>query len=87
MAKDFKIENWMTGTLGLSGNELVAFAFLWNMTKQGAEQYDGGFTELASAMGVTVPTTYNVLRKLVDRKLIEFGCVRDGIKVIAERAA
>ena len=87
MATEFKIENWMTGTLGLSGNDLVAFAFLWKVTKQGTEQFDGGFTELAQAMGVTVPTTYNVLRKLVDRKLIEFGCVRDGIKVIASKAA
>lgn len=87
MAKKFLIENWMTADLGLSGNELVAFAFMWSESKQGVEEYDGGYTELAAAMGVTIPTTYNVLRKLADKGMVEFGGVRDGIRVIGRKVA
>ena len=83
MAKNFLIESFMTNKIGLSGNELVAYAFLYDATAKGTEVYMGGYTELAAAMGVTIPTTYNVLRKLTERGLLEFGGVRDGIKVKA----
>ena len=79
----FSIESFMTRDLKLNGNELVAYAFLNAVTNGGKEVYMGGYTELAEAMGVTVPTTYNVLRKLVDRGLVQFGGVRDGIRLKA----
>lgn len=82
MAK-FYVESFMTEKLGLNGNELVGYAFLYAMTKQGAEVYMGGYTELAVAMGVSVPTTYNVMKKLVDRGLVQFGDVRSGIRLKA----
>ena len=86
ITKSFSIENWMINKYCLNGNELVGFAFLWKRTNGGKERYDGGYSELAAAIGVTIPTTYNVLRKLTERGLLEFGGVRDGINVTATAA-
>ena len=67
----FVIFEFMTGKLGLSGNELVAYAFLYDATGGGKKQYEGGQDEIAENIGVTIPTVYNVLKKMEDRGLIE----------------
>ena len=69
--KDFLIKKWMISQLGLSGNELVAYAFLYDATKGGKEVYTGGYRVLTEMLNSTIPTAYNVLKRMRDRKLIE----------------
>ncbi len=78
----FIIFEFMTGKLGLSGNELVAYAFLYDATGGGKKQYEGGQGEIAENIGVAVPTVYNILGKMEARGLIER---QDGTKTGAIR--
>ena len=71
MAKKFEIYDWMMKDMGLSGNELVAFAYLYGATKKGTEVFTGGYVELSSVMNTTIPTAYNTIKKLRDRQLVE----------------
>ena len=65
------IYDWMVEK-GLSGNELVCYAFLHGATQGGQQVYNGGYEGIAKAMGVTFPTAYNVLRKLKGSGLVTF---------------
>ena len=67
MSKNYVIESFMTGTLGLSGNELVLFAILWKESEQGSRQVEGDYTAISQRMGTTIPTMYNCIRKLMDK--------------------
>jgi DNA-binding MarR family transcriptional regulator len=79
----FYVMKWMTSRLGLSGNELVAYAYLYEVTADGTKPYDGGYTELSEVMGTTIPTVYNTLKKLKERGfLYDDGGVRQDAKVI-----
>ena len=64
----------MIERLGLKGNDLVLYAYLWDATKQGREMYMGDHRNLTAVLNVTIPTAYNVLRNLETNGLI----VRDG---------
>lgn len=70
--KGFSVEKFMTERHGLSGNELVAYAFLYNETAQGHDKFTGGYSQIASAIGVTIPTAYNVLKKLKEKGLVNY---------------
>ena len=78
----FIIFEFMTGELGLSGNELVAYAFLYNETLCGKKLYEGGQDVIAANIGVTIPTVYNVLNKMEVHGLIKR---QDGMKTGAIR--
>jgi len=79
----FSVLAWMTASLGLSGNELVAYAYLYEVTADGTKPYDGGYTELSEVMGTTIPTVYNTLKKLKERGFLEDdGGARQDAKVI-----
>ena len=67
----FMIYDWMVEK-GLSGNELVCFAYLYKATGNGQQVYNGGYEGIAKAMGVTFPTAYNVLRKLRGSGMVTF---------------
>jgi len=83
MKTKFSILKWMTNRLGLNGNELVAYAYLYEVTADGTKPYDGGYTELSEVMGTTIPTVYNTLKKLKERGfLYDDGGVRQDAKVI-----
>ena len=66
------IYDWMVKNKGLSGNELVCYALLYRETKNGTESFCGGYEVIATAMGVTFPTAYNVLRKLESKGLVKY---------------
>lgn len=70
MVKDFKIENFMTARLGLSGNNLVLYGLMWAESKQGKDVVVGDYTKLSAAMGVTIPTLYNCIKNLTKLALI-----------------
>ena len=80
--KSFLIYDFMTAA-GLSGNELVAYAFLYDATEEGKKKYEGGQDEIARNIGVTIPTVYNVLNKMEDHGLIirDDGMKTGAIKV------
>lgn len=66
MAKSFMIQSWMIEKMCLNGNMLVLFALLYQVTDHGAKEYTDGYPELAKAMGTTIPTAYNTVKKLVE---------------------
>ena len=70
MKKSFLVETWMTTECRLSGNELVAFAYMWDVTKQGKETFTGGYAELSQVMNTTIPTVYNTIKKLSAKGMV-----------------
>lgn len=73
----FTVFNWMVLDKGLSGNELVCYAFLYKETEAGTCRYQGGYEGIATAIGVTFPTAYNVLKKMKDKGLVEYEAVNN----------
>ena len=73
----FLIMDWMVLDKGLSGNELVCYAYLYQQTDAGKQPFKGGYESIAKAIGVTFPTAYNVLRKMKDRGLVDYEAVND----------
>ena len=71
MIKEFKIQDWMTSKLRLSGNNLVLFALMWKMSEQGTKTVKIDYKEITLAMSVSDPTVYNCLGQLVKRGLLE----------------
>ena len=71
MIKEFKIQDWMTGKLKLSGNNLVLFALMWKMSEQGTNSVKIDYKEITLAMSVSDPTVYNCLGQLVKRGLLD----------------
>ena len=67
--KDFMIKKWMISELGLSGNDLVAYAFLYDATGKGENEYQGGYKQMTEVMNTTIPTTYNVLKRMAEKAL------------------
>ena len=65
----FEIAGWMVEK-GLSGNELVCYAYLYKQTEEGKSAYLGGYEKIAKAIGVTFPTAYNVLKKMKEKGLV-----------------
>ena len=84
MAKGFEVKRFMTVDMGLSGNNLVVYAFLWNETNGGTKTYTDGYMRISEAAGVTIPTVYNVLEKLRSRGAISYDNLQDGIEIVKQ---
>ena len=84
MAKGFEVRKFMTVDMGLSGNNLVVYAFLWNETNGGTKTYTDGYMRISEAAGVTIPTVYNVLEKLRSRGAISYDNLQDGIHIVKQ---
>lgn len=83
MVKEFfSIFDWMVEK-GLSGNELVCYAYLCKETAQGEKSFTGGYEKIAKAIGVTFPTAYNVLKKMKEKGLVQYESVTE-ISVVCE---
>ena len=72
--KSFEIENFMTASLGLSGNELVLYAIMWKESEKGTKPVPMDYNGWSEAMGVKVPTVYNCINKLMERGVIDQEC-------------
>ena len=70
MTKNIIIESWMTSDLKLSGNTLILFAILWRDSKKGEIPAKDDYANHSAAMGVSVPTYYNAVKKLVELRII-----------------
>ena len=84
MTKGFEVKRFMTVDMGLSGNNLVVYAFLWNETNGGEKPYTDGYMRISEAAGVTIPTVYNVLEKLRSRGAISYDNLQDGIEIVKQ---
>lgn len=74
--KKFIVHQWMLTRLGLSGNELVAYAYMYDVSEGGSKKFDGGYLELSEVMNTSVPTVYNTVKKLRDKKLVQFDDIK-----------
>ena len=70
MKKSFLVETWMMKDLGLSGNQLIMYVYLHDVTGKGRNAFTGGYAELSGALTMTVPTVYNIIGKLRDKGYI-----------------
>ena len=81
--KSFSVQRWMIKEKGLSGNELVAYAYLYDVTGGGRSDFGGGYRELVDVMNTTIPTVYNIMRKLKDKGLISTVEGTQSIRVLS----
>lgn len=65
------IEDFMTSELGLSGNQLVLYAYLWNESKRGMVDIKNDYAKYATQINITTPTYYATVNALVDRGLVK----------------
>ena len=64
------IAGWMINELGLSGNELLAYALIYGFSQDGQTSYKGGNKYIADTLKCSERTVVNVLGSLVDKGLI-----------------
>ena len=62
--------SWMRTELGLSGNELNAFALVYSYSQDGQGCYYGSLARTAELLGVTRQTAISTLKKLIEKDYI-----------------
>lgn len=65
------IIGWMITNLKLSGNELLCYAIIYGYSMDGETMMTGGIEYMTGALGVSRPTVISLLKKLVEKGLIE----------------
>lgn len=65
------IQGWMRNELGLSGNELLAYALIYGFNQDGESTFRGSLGYVAEWLGCSKPTAISTLKKLVEKGLIE----------------
>lgn len=65
------IQGWMRKELGLSGNELLAYALIYGFSQDGESTFRGSLSYVAEWLGCSKQTAITTLRKLVEKGLIE----------------
>lgn len=66
----FVIHGWMLNTLGLSGNELMAYAIIYGFSQDETSEFCGSRSYLSKFMNVSLRTVDNVLASLQEKGLI-----------------
>ena len=64
------IQGWMKTQLGLSGNELLAFAIIFGFSQDCESEYSSGVNYLSDWLGCSYPTALSILKKLTDKGFI-----------------
>ena len=64
------IQGFMQADLGLSGNELVAYAVIYGFSQDGVSAFSGSARYLADTLGITKRAVFSVLQRLVAKGLI-----------------
>lgn len=65
------IQGWMTTELGLTGNELLAYAIIFGFSQDEESQYQGGVKYIAEWLGCSYPTALSVLKSLYKKGLVD----------------
>lgn len=63
--------SWMRTELGLSGNELNAFALVYSYSQDGQGCYYGSLARTAELLGIGLRTVQDVLRRLIEKGYID----------------
>ena len=77
----FKIHGFMTQSLGLSGNELLAFALVYSFTKDGESVFHASVGSLSEVIGCTRVTAGKAIATLIDKNYIKcIGMSSHGVR-------
>ena len=80
------IQGWMVNELRLSGNDLICYALIYGFTQNGC-YWDKSASYIANWLGVSKRTVFDILKRLVEKKLIEQQeCVINGVKFCKYKA-
>lgn len=64
------VMGWMMTTLGLNGNELLAYALIYGYSQEGAGAYFGSLAHTAEALNISRRAVSDVLDRLVQKGVI-----------------
>ena len=69
----YTVYSWMPVELGLSGNDLLVYAFIYaySTNESGKGCYFGGYEALSQSLGCTTKSVERIVHKLHDESLIE----------------
>ena len=65
------IQSWMRTDLGLSGNELMAYALIFGFSQDDETMFRGSIRYVADWLGCSRQTAITTLKKLVEKHLVE----------------
>ena len=74
----YAVQGWMVTELGLSGNELAAYAIIYGFSQDGASRFSGSIAYLMEWLGCGRVTAINVLKSLVEKGLVNKKTVANG---------
>lgn len=66
----FMVAGWMVTKLGLKGNALLVYAYIYEFTQDGSCTYHAGVKNLADALGIHTNSASKILADLVERGLL-----------------
>lgn len=66
----FVVSGWMVNELELKGNELLTYAIIYGFTQDGNQWFEGSRHYLASFINVDVRSMGDILKRLVEKKLL-----------------
>lgn len=64
------ILDFMVTELMLRGNELIVFALIYGFSQDGQSEFEGSISYIQERTGLSRPTVVDILKKLVDKKLV-----------------
>jgi len=64
------IQGWMVNKLKLSGNKLILYALIYGFSQDGKSKFKGSSKYLADSLGTSKQSVLELLKKLVENKLI-----------------
>lgn len=67
MVEYINIQKWMVDGLGLSGNELIAFAIIFGFSQDGESKFKGSLRYIMNWLGCSKPTAVKTLSTLVEK--------------------
>lgn len=65
------IQSWMRTELGLSGNELVAYALIYGFCQDGETMFRGSMSYIADWLGTTRQGAIKIMKRLVEKGIVE----------------
>lgn len=71
------IGKWMRTDLGLSGNELIAYAIIFSFSQDGKSEFTGSAKYIADWCGITKANALNLLKRLTEK-----GFIRKRVEII-----
>ena len=65
--KTFMVAGWMVTELGLKGNSLLIYAYIYGCSQDGSGDYHGGVQYLADLLGIHYNSVVKILADLVEK--------------------